>query len=68
MIGGSAERKSSLKHGNGEVKRGKEEPMNRTRGFVNLNRFKSGRALKRLKKINDDWHNIRAGVKRKKDK
>ncbi len=25
--------------------------MNRTRGFVNLNRFKSGRALKRLKKV-----------------
>jgi len=23
--------------------------MNRTRGFVNLNRFKSGRAIKRLK-------------------
>jgi len=24
--------------------------MNRTRGFVNLNRFKSGRAIKRLSK------------------
>ncbi len=23
--------------------------MNRTRGFVNLNKFKSGRAIKRLK-------------------
>jgi len=23
-------------------------PMNRTRGFVNLNRFKSGRAIKRF--------------------
>ena len=39
--------------------------MNRTRGFVNLNRFKSGRASKRLRKINDDWHKIRAGVKRR---
>ena len=26
-------------------------PMNRTRGFVNLNRFKSGRAIKRLGKV-----------------
>jgi len=25
--------------------------MNRTRGFVNLNRFKSGKAIKRLKKV-----------------
>ena len=25
--------------------------MNRTRGFVNLNRFKSGRAIKRLKRV-----------------
>lgn len=25
--------------------------MNRTRGFVNLNRFKSGKALKRLKAV-----------------
>ncbi len=28
--------------------------MNRTRGFVNLNRFKSGRAIKRLNKITYD--------------
>ena len=27
--------------------------MNRTRGFVNLNRFKSGRAIKRLKSVPD---------------
>jgi len=33
--------------------------MNRTRGFVNLNRFKSGRAIKRLMKITDDTHRIR---------
>ncbi len=25
--------------------------MNRTRGFVNLNRFKSGRNIKRLKRV-----------------
>jgi len=25
--------------------------MNRTKGFVNLNRFKSGRAIKRLGKV-----------------
>ena len=33
--------------------------MNRTGGFVNLNRFKSGRAIKRLMKITDDTHRIR---------
>ncbi len=33
--------------------------MNRTKGFVNLNRFKSGRAIKRLTKITDDTHLIR---------
>ncbi len=30
--------------------------MNRTRGFVNLNRFKSGKAIKRLSKISYDRH------------
>lgn len=30
--------------------------MNRTRGFVNLNRFKSGRAIKWLMKVADDKH------------
>ncbi len=30
--------------------------MNRTRGFVNLNRFKSGKAIKRLSKISYDKH------------
>ena len=25
--------------------------MNRTRGFVNLNRFKSGRAIKKLRNV-----------------
>jgi len=42
--------------------------MNRTRGFVNLNRFKSGRAIKRLRKATDDWYKIRNKVKRKRDK
>ena len=28
--------------------------MNRTRGFVNLNRFKSGRAVKKLSKASYD--------------
>jgi len=28
--------------------------MNRTRGFVNLNRFKSGRAIKKLSKLAPD--------------
>jgi hypothetical protein len=28
--------------------------MNRTRGFVNQNRFKSGKAVKRLSKVTDD--------------
>ncbi len=40
--------------------------MNRTRGFVNLNRFKSGRAIKRLKNVPDDWR--RARMRRKKAK
>jgi len=31
--------------------------MNRTRGFVNLNRFKSGKAIKRLKAI--DKHKLK---------
>lgn len=29
--------------------------MNRTRGFVNLNRFKSGRTIKRLKTSPDKY-------------
>jgi len=29
--------------------------MNRTRGFVNLNRFKSGRAIKKLKRAVDKY-------------
>ena len=29
--------------------------MNRTKGFVNLNRFKSGRAIKRFKKVADKY-------------
>ena len=37
--------------------------MNRTRGFVNQNRFKSGRAIKRLKKVVDKqgWKRRRGG-------
>ena len=34
------------------ILRGK--PVNRTKGFVNLNRFKSGRAIKQLKKVRDE--------------
>jgi len=38
--------------------------MNRTRGFVNLNRFKSGRAIKRLgKAIYDKRQNKQRKVK-----
>jgi len=40
--------------------------MNRTRGFVNLNRFKSGRAIKRLKNIPDDWSRARVAKKKAK--
>jgi hypothetical protein len=29
--------------------------MNRTKGFVNLNRFKSGRAIKRLRLVPDKY-------------
>jgi len=29
--------------------------VNRTRGFVNLNRFKSGRTIKRFKKVADKY-------------
>ena len=39
--------------------------MNRTKGFVNLNRFKSGRAIKRLKNIPDDLHRVKIGKKAK---
>jgi len=33
-----------------------ELAVNRTRGFVNLNRFKFGRAIKQLSKISHDKH------------
>ena len=36
--------------------------MNRTRGFVNLNRFKSGRAIKKLSKATHDRR--KKGVKK----
>ena len=40
--------------------------MNRTRGFVNLNRFKSGRAIKRLKDVVVDKRKVKeVGSKRK---
>lgn len=35
--------------------------MNRTRGFVNLNRFKSGRVIKRLKR-GPDKHKMKGKV------
>ena len=37
--------------------------MNRTRGFVNVNRFKSGKAIKRLSKVNDGKGKKRIGGK-----
>jgi len=37
-------------------KREGEHLMNRTRGFVNLNKFKSGRTIKRLSKAVYDKH------------
>ena len=39
--------------------------MNRTRGFLNLNRFKSGRVIKRLVKITDDWHRLKIGARKR---
>ena len=33
--------------------------MNRTRGFVNLNRFKSGRAIKRFEKVTHEQPKIK---------
>jgi hypothetical protein len=42
--------------------------VNRTRGFVNLNRFKSGRGIKRLSKVTDDKHRIRAKGKEERGK
>ena len=42
--------------------------MNRTRGFTNLNRFKSGRAIKRLMKVTDDRHKIRMERKKQRSK
>ncbi len=42
--------------------------MNRTKGFVNLNRFKSGRAIKRLKNISNDGCRVRIGRKKAKGK
>ncbi len=38
--------------------------MNRTRGFVNLNRFKFGRAIKRLMKVTDDKQKMRVEGRR----
>ncbi len=36
-----------------------EELVNRTKGFVNLNRFKSGRAIKRSKKVADKYNKLK---------
>ena len=39
--------------------------MNRTRGFVNMNRFKSGKAIKRLRKtLGEKQKSIRTTPKR----
>ena len=40
--------------------------MNRTKGFANQNRFKSGRAIKELGKTADDKH--RTGVEKKRQR
>ncbi len=42
--------------------------MNRTRGFVNLNRFKSGRAIKLLNKITYDKCKKKVGKERGENK
>jgi len=42
--------------------------MNRTRGFVNLNRFKSGRTIKRLTKIADDKQRTRVEGRKRRSK
>jgi len=39
--------------------------MNRTKGFINLNRFKSGRAIKRLKLVPDKYKVKRRRVDKK---
>jgi len=41
------------KAGKWRSEKAEEELVNRTKGFVNLNRFKSGRAIKRSKKVAD---------------
>ena len=38
--------------------------MNRTRGFVNLNRFKSGKTIKKFAKITDDGHRGKIGARK----
>ena len=42
--------------------------MNRTRGFVNLNRFKSGRAIRKLKSIIGKADRIEAEAKKRRRK
>ena len=41
--------------------------MNRTRGFVNLNRFKSGKTIKKFAKITDDGHRLKNRGKKNKE-
>ncbi|MFC1907844.1 hypothetical protein ACFLWT_00350 [Chloroflexota bacterium] len=41
--------------------------MNRTRGFINLNRFKSGKTIKKLAKITDDGHKLQNRGKKTKE-
>ena len=38
--------------------------MNRSRGFVNLNRFKWGKTIKKLTKITDDGHRVKIGARK----
>ena len=42
--------------------------MNRTRGFANLNRFKSGKTIKKLAKITADGQRVKIGGKKQRSR
>jgi hypothetical protein len=42
--------------------------MNRTKGFVNLNRFKASQAIKRLTKVTDDKYKMEMEKRRQRSK
>ena len=50
------------------IKMGCQQLMNRTKGFVNLNRFKSGRAIKQLNKARYDQPKRRMDRKKEAEK